>query len=251
MATKSPEQGDAPQRAVIDGAFQLLRSVRRIGAGRVSELQRDSGLPRTTVHRLLNQLESVGAVQHLDGAWQLGPALADLGTGTPGPRLGARSLRILMELAVTSGALVALGVEQGGTTRVLEVFPGARALEVEPEPGMSLEAASIGIAGLDTGKMAVLKALVQARTGDTRPVVDVGGGHPEVSCVAAPLRLSASERAAVWMMLPRDRQVPNEAVPAIRRAAHRIMQDHSRWLHHHLTTAYASQMAAPSPRPST
>jgi DNA-binding IclR family transcriptional regulator len=225
MVTPDPEQ-DAPQRAVIDGAFQLLRSVRRIGGGRVSELQRESGLPRTTVHRLLHQLESVGAVQCLNGAWHLGPALAELGTGGPGPRLGARSLRVLMELAVTSRALVALGVKQGGATRVLEVFPGARALEIEPEPGMSLEAASLSVAGLDTRKMAVVKALARTHTGDTRPIIDVGGGHPEVNCVAVPLRLPASERAALWLMLPRNSRVPNEAVPAIRRAAHRITQDH-------------------------
>ena len=38
-------------------------SLRELGNARVSELQRDSGLPRTTVFRLLSQLEEVGAVE--------------------------------------------------------------------------------------------------------------------------------------------------------------------------------------------
>jgi IclR helix-turn-helix domain len=44
-------------RAVVRGAFELLASVHGPGPARVSDLQRATGLPRTTVYRLLTQLE--------------------------------------------------------------------------------------------------------------------------------------------------------------------------------------------------
>jgi IclR helix-turn-helix domain len=50
----------ASPRPVIGGAFGLLASLRRLGPARVSQLQRDCGLPRTTVHRLLSQLQELG-----------------------------------------------------------------------------------------------------------------------------------------------------------------------------------------------
>jgi IclR family transcriptional regulator, acetate operon repressor len=55
--------GDAAPRAVIRAAFGLLASLHGLGSARVSELQRDCGLPRTTVYRLLNQLQEVGAAE--------------------------------------------------------------------------------------------------------------------------------------------------------------------------------------------
>jgi IclR family transcriptional regulator, acetate operon repressor len=78
----------AVPRAVLDGAFGLPASLHGLGSARVSELQRDSGLPRTTVHRLLGQLEEVGAAQRSGGRWRLGPRLVELGAGVPAePRL--------------------------------------------------------------------------------------------------------------------------------------------------------------------
>jgi phytoene dehydrogenase-like protein len=75
-------------RPVIGGAFRLLGSLHRLGAARVSQLQRDCGLPRTTVYRLLTQLEEVGAVERSAGRWRLGPTLVEFGAGVPAePRL--------------------------------------------------------------------------------------------------------------------------------------------------------------------
>jgi hypothetical protein len=75
--------GDAAgPRPVIGGAFGLLASLHRLGSARVSQLQRDSGLPRTTVHRLLTQLEEVGAVERSAGRWRLGPTPVEYGAGS-------------------------------------------------------------------------------------------------------------------------------------------------------------------------
>jgi DNA-binding IclR family transcriptional regulator len=92
--------GAAVPRAVIRSAFGLLASLHALGSARVSELERECGLPRTTVHRLLTQLEEVGAVERSAGRWRLGPALVELGAGVPAePRLRSVARRPLMDLS--------------------------------------------------------------------------------------------------------------------------------------------------------
>jgi IclR helix-turn-helix domain len=94
----------AGPRPVIGGAFGLLASLHRLGSARVSQLQRDSGLPRTTVYRLLTQLEEVGAVERSAGHWRLGPTPVEYGAGVPAePRLRSVARRPLMDLANAIG----------------------------------------------------------------------------------------------------------------------------------------------------
>jgi DNA-binding IclR family transcriptional regulator len=200
-------------RAVVGGAFGLLTSLHELGSARVSELQRDSGLPRTTVHRLLGQLEEVGAVERSAGRWRLGPALFGLGAGVPAePRLRAVARRPLMDLANATGALVVLSVEIGGQILVMEVLAGRSRLAIEPDVGMAVE----------QSRTAAARAHEHAHRGDMRPVVDAGAVDRRVSCVAAPFRLSPRDVAAVWLMLPGGTGVPASAVAATRRTAGRI-----------------------------
>jgi DNA-binding IclR family transcriptional regulator len=198
---------------VVDGAFGLLASLSRLGSARVSELQRDCGLPRTTVQRLLVQLEEVGAAERSADRWQLGPAMVRLGTEIPAqPRLRSLARRPLMDLARAAGAYVGFSVEVGGLGMVIEALPGATRLAVEPDPG----------APMDKAQMATARAFVQARRGNLRPVIEAGEVHPKVSCVAVPLRLPARKTAAVWLMVPGAAGVPAPLVVAAGRTAARI-----------------------------
>lgn len=206
-------QDTAAPRAVIRGAFNLLDSLRDLGAARVSDLQRACGLPRTTVHRLLGQLEEVGAVERSGPRWRLGPALIELGARVPAePRLRSVARRPLLDLAYASRALVALSVQMADQSVVVEVLPGVSSLPLEPDPGTVVTDA----------RMAVVRAHAQASSGDLRPVLDAGGVHPEISCVAAPLRLSPGDVAVVWLMLPGGAGVPDPLTAAARRTASRI-----------------------------
>ena len=45
----------------------------------VSDLARTTGLPRTTVHRVVNQLVDVGALGRVGTRYRLGPTLVELG----------------------------------------------------------------------------------------------------------------------------------------------------------------------------
>ncbi|MFJ9007907.1 helix-turn-helix domain-containing protein [Streptomyces canus] len=216
-------------RAVIQGAFGLLASLRRLGSARVSDLQRDCGLPRTTVHRLLGQLGEVGAVERSAGLWRLGPTLLELGTGVPAePRLRMMARRPLMDLATSTGALVALSVEMAGQGLVIEVLPGVRRLAREPDPGMSFEEGTLAALGIEAANLAAVRAHRQAHRGDLRPVIDAGGNDPRVSCLAAPLRISPHDVAALWLMVPGPAGVPEPVVAATRRTAGRIATQLSR-----------------------
>ena len=204
--------GDGP-RGVLGGAFGLLGALHGLESARVSDLQLVTGLPRTTVHRLLNQLEQVGAVERLGRRWRLGPTVVALGAGVPAePRLRSVARRPLMDLANATGALVALSVEIGGRLLVIEVLPGVRRLPLEPNPGMTLAGA----------KEAAVRAHERARGGDMRPVLDAGAVDPRISCVAAPFRISSTDVAVVWLMVPGGAGVPAPTVAATRSAAGRI-----------------------------
>jgi IclR family transcriptional regulator, acetate operon repressor len=207
------EDGPTAPRAVIRGALGLLASMHALGAARVSELQRDCGLPRTTVHRLLAQLAEVGVVERSGARWRLGPTLITLGAGVPAePRLRSVARRPLLDLANGSRALAALSVEMAGRGVVIDVVPGAGGLPAEPHPG--------GV--LSDERAAAVRAHAQARRSDLRPVLEAGLVHPGVSCVAAPLRLSPRDVGAVWLMVPGGGGVPEPLVAAARRTAGRI-----------------------------
>jgi IclR family transcriptional regulator, acetate operon repressor len=211
--------GTTAPRAVIEGAFGLLASMRALGAARVSELQRDCGLPRTTVQRLLGQLAEVGAVERSGRRWRLGPSLISLGAAVPAePRLRSVARRPLLDLANATKALVVLSVEMAGQGVVIEVMPGGSRLPFEPDPGMAVW----------EGPTATARAHAQAHRGDLRPVIDAGGVDPRLSCVAAPVRLSPRDVGSVSLMVPGRAGVAEPTVAAARRTAGRIASALSR-----------------------
>ena len=230
VARKNLEEGalaesdacDSARRGVIETAFELLASLRALGPVRVSELQRHSGLPRTTVYRLLRQLEEVGAAERCQQRWRLGPTLIAVGAGVPAePRLRAVARRPLMDLANASGARVELCVEMAGLV-VVDVMPGTRPLAHEQEPGFVYDAKGFAALGLEASRLAIVRAHERARHGDLRPVLDPGGADPRMSCVSAPLRVQATDVVSVNLMVPGRGSVPASLVDATRRTAERI-----------------------------
>jgi hypothetical protein len=133
-----------------------------------------------------------------------------------------------MDLARATGGLVALSVELAGRGLVIEVFPSARRLPLEPHSGMELDKDKIAATGLQVGRIAALRAQEAAHRGDLRHVIDAGGADPRVSCVAAPLRLSGHDTGAVWLMVPGGDGVADVAVTATRRTAGKIATELSK-----------------------
>jgi IclR family transcriptional regulator, acetate operon repressor len=65
--------------SLIGRAFAVLAAFRARPVQGVSELARATGLPRTTVHRVVNQLVDVGALGRVGTGYRLGPTLFELG----------------------------------------------------------------------------------------------------------------------------------------------------------------------------
>ena len=140
------------------------------------------------MHRLLTQLEQVGAVERVVRPLAArsdarrarrrrpgGAALAVCGaTAADGPR-------------DATGALVALSVEMAGEMLVIEVLPGKRAFPLQPEPGMTHDRARLAEMGIDRRSSPRSEHTSRHTAAIMRPVLDVGGVHPEISCVAAPV----------------------------------------------------------------
>ena len=122
--------GDVPQRGggrgVLDGAFELLEALAAAPAGAgLSELARDTGLPKATAYRLLEQLVGRGAVQRQRQRYYVGATMARIGRQwQPSPALRRASLTPVGELARLAGVEVAVCTLDGDTIRVVRASSG-------------------------------------------------------------------------------------------------------------------------------
>ncbi|MDN3243081.1 IclR family transcriptional regulator [Glycomyces tritici] len=114
---------------------KLVLLLRELAAGRepagVSHLARSTGLPKTTVHRLLADLESNGIVHRDQGRYQLAsrPHWAN-----PGPQRDVTLRKVvkpyLLELYARTGHVVTLATACGDMARFLDVLYPHRFTEI-------------------------------------------------------------------------------------------------------------------------
>ena len=108
----------------IERAFSVLRTLRAAeGSLGVSEVARTTGLPKSTVSRLLTSLEEVGAVERVDnaGAYVIGHGLVDLaGGGTPMTSMRDIARPYLRELTESLGESSGLTVPDGDTALYID-----------------------------------------------------------------------------------------------------------------------------------
>ncbi|MEU0914849.1 helix-turn-helix domain-containing protein [Streptomyces althioticus] len=98
---------------VVAGAFALLRALGQapepLG---VTALASAVGIPKTTAHRLLEQMAAEGVVERRDRKWRLGPGVYDLArrglSGAPSAGLGAAARHRLEALSKATGATLFL-----------------------------------------------------------------------------------------------------------------------------------------------
>ena len=159
MSKNAPSGAQAVLRAIaLLKAFTLERPERD-----VAELADETGLRRSTVHRLLSALESEGLVtkEATPGRYRLGPTAA---------ALGVRALRS-SRLHQTVRPALELLVDETGETATLEVFTEGKMLILDEVLGARLIGASpsLGTAwalhATSTGK-ALLAALSPARASE-------------------------------------------------------------------------------------
>ncbi len=102
----------ASGRGVLDGAFAVLDALAHADEGLgLTALARASGLAKTSVHRLAEQLVTLGAVQCVEHRYYVGPRMSRIGQRwQPDPLLRRCAQAPVHTLAVQSHAMASLRV---------------------------------------------------------------------------------------------------------------------------------------------
>ncbi|MEU3355966.1 helix-turn-helix domain-containing protein [Streptomyces sp. NPDC037389] len=114
-----------PGRGVLEGAFALLEALGQAREAGLTALSADSGLPKTTAYRLLEQLVDLGVVEHHGSRYRMGSRMFRLGLGwQPPPGLCAAARVPARRLAEATGASVGICVLREGRTLAVQGVPG-------------------------------------------------------------------------------------------------------------------------------
>ncbi|WP_410655103.1 IclR family transcriptional regulator [Amycolatopsis sp. lyj-112] len=193
-------------RGVLEGAFALLEALNEHGgqAG-LTQLVQASGLPKTTVHRLLDQLVDLGAVERSDRRYRIGSRVFRLGRFWQ-PELRELAREWLPVLSARMRASLVLAVPREGRALVAAgaVLP---ADDVQVWPGMPLPP------GTAAGRLlaAYHPALAEPDAG-AHEILSAGYAiesetiAPGLRCVAVPVRTPDGRvGAALAAVLPAHR----------------------------------------------
>jgi DNA-binding IclR family transcriptional regulator len=181
---------------VLDKAMAVLRSVGEAPRNLV-ELQRATGIPRASAHRLAVALEQHGLLRRdADGRFELGLALVALGdaAATRAPIVD-RARHVLEILRAETGESVQLFVREGDQRRCILSYESTHALRWIVPQGALLPLA-VGSAGRVLG----------GETGRTGWIQSVEEREPGVASVSAPvLAADGTVSAAVSVSGPIER----------------------------------------------
>jgi len=115
-------------RTVAGRLAAILLTLRAGGSHSLTEMARLTGLPISTVHRLVGELASHQLLRRaVDGRYEIGPNMLRLIGGGCVPDLDERGLLLLADLAEATGRRVRMGVLRGDQVLYIEKRPG-------PEP---------------------------------------------------------------------------------------------------------------------
>jgi IclR family acetate operon transcriptional repressor len=124
-------------RGVLEGAFALLEGLERVGEAGLTALAAESGLPKSSAHRLLEQLTALGAVERSGGVYRMGARVFRLGrTWQPYPGLLAAATGPVRRLAESTGATVGISVLREGQAMAVAGVPGEVGELVPLRPGL-------------------------------------------------------------------------------------------------------------------
>ncbi|WHM40394.1 helix-turn-helix domain-containing protein [Streptomyces sp. BPTC-684] len=224
--------GGAAGRGVLEGAFSLLEALARVEEGGLSELAATAGLPKTTVHRMLDQLVALDAVERRSGRYRMGPAIVRLGRAwSPERPLHTAATGPLRHLAAATRASVSVSVPGTGSPLVVAALPGEvddvfplRAGAVLP-PGSAAEVV-LAAAGPATAPPEGQCAPQWQRRIEVAREQGTALDHYEadvlVACLAAPVRAPSGKVVAALAVSVLDRRRLADAGEPLRRAARMI-----------------------------
>jgi len=206
-------------RGVLEGAFALLDVLGSIGDDvGLSELAKNSGLPKTTVHRLLDQLGELGAVERSSGGYRIGSRVFRLGQGWQSD-LRDHALRTLRGLTMRIRETVGLMMPREGKLLIVasSVVRADHGPLMRPGVTVSLDTAAgqviaaydplIGVPDgftADTWSAAAYRIRTEGVAYEMENVV------PGVCCAAVPVRAGGGKVVGVLAVVapPQRRLMP-------------------------------------------
>ncbi|MEE6177506.1 helix-turn-helix domain-containing protein [Mycobacterium sp. 050134] len=203
---------------MLDGAFRLLQALPDAGRDHQhSELARITGIPRSSVYRLISQLQAVGAVERLpDGRYVPSALLADIARrADPHAELRAKGVAMMRALRGRTGATISLVVPKGSGYSALEVVPGRVALATPIHTGIEMPSASAAALVFDPSAAPERANPVNGWANDDARV------YSELTCYASAVRVGGRIEAALQISTPVERPSSRFAT-LIRRAADQI-----------------------------
>lgn len=136
------------RRSLLGRAFAILSAFSPATPSlTLSELSRQSGLPVATVHRLLNELVRLGALERqLDGSYAIGRRLWEVGALAPA-RGGLRELALpfMEDLYEATHANIQLAVREGLEALFVEKISGRESIEILTRVGGRLPLHATGV----------------------------------------------------------------------------------------------------------
>ncbi|QTD93317.1 IclR family transcriptional regulator [Burkholderia anthina] len=115
-AENLPHEAPEPEVSPTERAFHIIEMTAQLGRVSTADVITALGIPKTTAHRLISNLEEFGFLEHgmERGRYQVGPRLLELATNI----LAASTSRgpihaLLMEISRRTAETVSLGVMRG------------------------------------------------------------------------------------------------------------------------------------------
>ena len=220
--TVQPEHTVLGRSAAIMQAFSCGRPVLSL-----SDLNRATSLPKSTLHRLVDQLCQIGWLERDHGGYRVGMRMFELGAlAADGGRLHEAALPHLQALAARTGLSVQLAVlDQTEVVYLERVVAGPMRLPTRRGGRQPAYCTALGkalAAHDDDAARAVLAAPMPRHTPRTitEPAAmrgeldrvradgiafDRGEAYAELACVAAPIRSSGAAIGAVSVTGPAGR----------------------------------------------
>jgi DNA-binding IclR family transcriptional regulator len=233
-----------PRSTPLERGIQVLQAFRPAGGSlRLAELARRTGLPKSTVHRLIEQLVEMSLLERTGDGLCLGLGLFELGELVPATmRLREVALPYMQDLHEATRETVHLGIRDELDVVYAEKIHGHAGPDLPSRVGGRLPLSATGVGktllafGDDALREEVLRRPLRRLTefsisdpevlrADLDRIRASGLGHDRqeaavgIGCVAAPVLVRGEVVAALSITVPTARLRPARLAPAVRTAA--------------------------------
>ncbi|MFC5750869.1 IclR family transcriptional regulator [Actinomadura rugatobispora] len=210
---------------MLQGAFAVLQQVATRGEAGLSELAAATGVPKATVHRLLDQLVGLGIVHRGPGGrYRVGVRAFCLGQAwDPAPVLRSAAAAPVRRLAAATGDSVCLAVMESADAVTVAGMFGRADEVISLRPGEVLPPATATEAVISAARPALTVPRGSSRAEWGRRVryardhgyaFDLETTAVPVACVAAPVRApGGTVVAAVGVVVLEPRRLRELAAP--------------------------------------